>query len=375
MKTFLLPDLGEGLQDAEIVAWHVSPGDHVVADQPLLSVETAKAVVEVPSPWSGVVRRLHVGIGAVVPVGAPLADIDDGGATADAGAIVGDLPQAAPERAGPAPARPEGPMTRTLATQNRATPAVRRRARELGLDLDRIPGTGPGGAILTGDLDAARAADDDGWTPLRGVRRAMARSMTAAAAVPATTLLDRADVTGWRRGADATVRLARAIVAASRAEPALNAWYDPERGARRLHDPVDLGIAMDTADGLFAPVLRDAGAASAPALRERLEALKQGVRDRTIAPGALRGQTITLSNFGPIGGRHAALMVVPPQVAILGSGRIEDEAAVVDGALAVRRALPLSLTFDHRAVTGGEAARFLMAVIDALQRSETEPHG
>src|SRR5262249_49316756 len=179
-----------------------------------------------------------------------------------------------------------------------------------------------------------------------------------------------ADVEVWPKGTDITLRLARAIVAACRAEPALNAWYDGKATARRLHQKVDLAIAMDTGDGLFAPVLRSVQTRDPADLRRGLEAMKRAVLARTVPLEELRGATITLSNFGTLGGRHAALVVVPPQVAIVGAGRIAPRVVAADGRAVVRRLLPLSLTFDHRAVTGGEAARFMGALVADLQRAD-----
>jgi pyruvate dehydrogenase E2 component (dihydrolipoamide acetyltransferase) len=229
--------------------------------------------------------------------------------------------------------------------------------------------------VTLADLDRAGAgagASSDGRVePLRGVRRAMALNMQRAHAevVPAT-VTDLADIAAWPPDADVTVRLVRALVAGCRAEPALNAWYLGREQGRRLHDRVDLGLATDTEDGLFVPVLRDAGRRDAADLRRGLDAMKAAVKARRVPPADLRGQTITLSNFGMFGGRHAALVVLPPQVAILGAGRIHQEAVVADGRVVARRVLPLSLTFDHRAVMGGEASRFLAAVIADLAKPD-----
>ena len=207
--------------------------------------------------------------------------------------------------------------------------------------------------------------------PLHGVRRAMAINMTRARdEVTPTTVSDDADIDAWPGGADITIRMARAIARACKAEPALNAWYDGKAMARRLHDHVDLGIGMDTKDGLFVPVLRDVGNRAVEDLREGLDRMKADVRARTVPREELRGQTITLSNFGMHGGRHAALVVVPPQVAIVGAGRISRQVVATDDGTAVRRMLPLSLTFDHRSVTGGEASRFLAALISDLELPE-----
>jgi pyruvate dehydrogenase E2 component (dihydrolipoamide acetyltransferase) len=189
----------------------------------------------------------------------------------------------------------------------------------------------------------------------------MARAMTLSGetVVPAT-LTDHADIGAWGADEDPTPRLIRAICAACAAEPALSAGFDGEK--RVLNTRVDLAFAVDTPDGLFAPVVRQVDNMSAAQLAAKLAALKAAVRNRSIAPEDLKGATITLSNFGMIGGEYAALVISPPQVAILGAGRIHDAVLAIDGTPAVRRVLPLSLTFDHRAVTGGEAARFMAAV-------------
>jgi pyruvate dehydrogenase E2 component (dihydrolipoamide acetyltransferase) len=352
MSTFHLPDLGEGLTEAEIVAWHVSPGDHVTADQPLVSVETDKAVVEVPCPWSGTIETIHGKIGDIIKIGAVLAEIATG-KSEDKGAIVGEFPAAKPQAA--ARAKTAVPASQT-GSKVSATPAVRQLARRLEVDLTIVTGTGPGGAILSADVEAASAGET-----LRGVRRAMAKAMTASGAtvVPAT-LTDRADISAWTKRANPTLRLIRALCAGCSEEPALNARFDGER--RVLSEGVNLSVAIDAPDGLFAPVLKGVDVASPAELTKRLDAAKAGVRLRTLKPADLTGGTITLSNFGMLGGEHAALVVTPPQVAILGAGRIDDAVLAVKGKPAIRRILPLSLTFDHRAVTGGEAARFMAAV-------------
>lgn len=361
MTTFKLPDLGEGLQEAEIVAWLVGVGDHVVADQPLVSVETEKAVVEIPSPQSGRIAELLAAVGEIVPIGAPLVSFEDQ-AAADSGTVVGEIP-------GEAPA-PESKANRKRPGV-KAAPAVRKLAQELGVDLADVRASGPGGTVTKADVErAAGPAPMEGpREPLRGVRRAMARHMARAhAQVVPTTVTDEVDLGAWEPESDVTMRLIRAIVAGCRAEPSLNAWYFGDSEERRLHETVDLGIAMDTADGLFVPVLREVGKRDAADLRRGLEAMKADVERRSVPLEELRGQTITLSNFGMHGGRHAALVVLPPQVAILGAGRRQDRVLAIGGGPAVRPVLPLSLTFDHRAVTGGEASRFLAAVLADMEK-------
>ncbi len=167
-----------------------------------------------------------------------------------------------------------------------------------------------------------------------------------------------------------TIRLIRAIAAACKASPALNAWFDADTMTRRVHERIELGIAVETEDGLFAPVMHDIGNRDADDLRRGIEAMKKDIAARSIPPEQLVGQTITLSNFGMFGGRFADLVVVPPQVAILGAGRAEMRIVAVDGAPAAHKLLPLSLSFDHRVVTGVEAARFLNAVIEDLEKAE-----
>jgi pyruvate dehydrogenase E2 component (dihydrolipoamide acetyltransferase) len=366
MRAFLLPDLGEGLEEAEIVSWHVTEGDHVVADQPLVSVETDKAVVEVPSPRSGRIVRLFGAKGDLVKVGAALVEFAEG-AEEDYGAVVGEL-----QREEQKPAGAEAPAEPTRPQSLQVVPAVRALARKLDVDLNLVQATGPGGSITRADVErAAKSLAEAGPAEaLRGMRRAMAQRMTAAHArvVPAS-VTDEADVDDWPKGEDVTIRLVRAIAAACKAQPSLNAWYDAEAGERRIVKRIDVGIAVDTEGGLIVPVVRNVGERDARDLRAGLDRLRADAAARSIPQEELRGATITLSNFGMIGGRFASLVVVPPQVAIVGAGRIDQRVMAHQGNAAVRRALPLSLSFDHRVVTGGEAARFLVALKSDLERA------
>jgi 2-oxoisovalerate dehydrogenase E2 component (dihydrolipoyl transacylase) len=352
MRVFNLPDLGEGLQEAEIVEWHVKAGDSLSADQPMVSLETDKAIVEVPAPYEGRVEKLFGQAGEKIHVGAPLIGFE--GAVADTGTVVGNLEAKKAKVSAPA----------KQSSDVKATPAVRALARSLNVDLASVTPSGPGGVATSEDVK--RAARGEGSpvkeTGQRGLRAAMARNMALAhQEVAAVTVIDDADVEHWPKGTSALARLARAICVAAKSAPGLNAWYDAKADARTVREEVDLGIAVDLPDGLLVPVLRDAQKVSD--LQEKLEHLVSQARERKLAPDLLRGATITLSNFGAIGGRYASPIVVPPQVAIVGAGRIEKRAVVTrEGELAAHRVLPLSLTFDHRAATGGEAARFLMAV-------------
>jgi pyruvate dehydrogenase E2 component (dihydrolipoamide acetyltransferase) len=289
----------------------------------------------------------------------------------ETGTVVGELAKPPPPRAGEG--REGGVPAGRPVTPGavRASPAVRALAHARGVDLARVRPTGPGGTVTTADIEAAAAggAVETATTPLRGARKTMALNMARAwREVVHATLHDRADVENWSGRQDVTTRLIGAIVAGCVAEPALNASFDAATSSLRANAAIDLALAIDSPDGLFTPVLRDVGSSPPQEWRRQIEAVKQGVRDRSLAPADFRGATITLSNFGTIAGEHAALIIMPPQVAILGAGRIGDRPAHGAEGLAPRRTLPLSLTFDHRAITGGEAARFLRAVIADLER-------
>ncbi len=367
--TFKLPDLGEGLPDAEIVAWQVAVGEAVQQGEPLLAVETAKAIVDIPSPVSGVVRELYCAAGTIATVGTPLAEFETEQAQAppsnvDAGTVVGRVESGSGvirERASPVAASGVG---------IKAMPAVRALAKRLQVELSMVTPSGPDGVITAEDVKrvAGILAAVGPMEPLRGVRRAMARGMAQAhAEVVPVSLTEDADIDHWPEATDVLLRLIRALVAGCRVEPAVNAWFDSHAMGRRLLTHIDLGIATDTEEGLFVPVLRDVGTRDEADLRRALQAMKRAVRERTVPPEELRGNTITLSNYGTIGGRYATPVVMPPTVAILGAGRIHSAVVAAAGAPAVRRILPLSLTFDHRCVTGAEAARFLNAVVADLQ--------
>ena len=490
VKTFYLPDLGEGLPDATVVEWFVKEGATIRLDEPLVSMETAKAVVEVPSPFSGKVAKLHGRNGDVIDTGAALVDIEidpklpqraeaeatghhhapkpaagkGGGATppvdahkvvaADAGGEIGKQAAAAGARpaSGSAERADAGTVVGAMEASDRlvseealavggvkAVPAVRALAKKLNVDLSRIVPSGAGGVVTLQDVKnaatagtartgsplpagaiGARSAAGEGrgtsqprhgaqapsgaaappapdarreitrtalsaaGQPMRtsppssttafgqpdqvkGVRRNMARVMADAhAKVVPTTISDDADVQSWLPGSDLTVRLIRALVAACKAVPELNAWFDGENLTRTLHPHVDIGIAVDTEDGLFVPALRNADVLDAGGLRTALNRIREQVKTRGIPAEELKGYTISLSNFGVFAGRYATPIVVPPCVAIVAAGKLRHEVVAVMGAIETHRIIPLSLTFDHRACTGGEAARFLKAMLDDL---------
>ncbi|GAB3343920.1 dihydrolipoamide acetyltransferase family protein [Marilutibacter aestuarii] len=464
-KTFHLPDLGEGLPDATIVEWFVKEGDTIRLDDNLVSMETAKAVVEVPSPVSGKVLKLAGEAGDVIVTGRMLAEFevdpsmpqraegqdtghhhgggdhdsvgsqdpapddkvvasDEGGAISDAGTPAA---KSNAERADSGTV--VGAMQSSDAVHSeqassvggvKAMPAVRAMARKLKVDLARVRATGADGVVTMADVkqasadpalllpspgttggagggaSAPRTASPEGRREepqrstlsqagrpmrtrppgavasgqpeqLKGVRRNMARVMADAhSKVVPTTLSDDADIHAWAPGNDITGRLVRAIVAACKAVPALNAWFDGDQLTRTLHPHVDIGIAVDTEDGLFVPALRNADVLDARGVREAVNRLRTQVEDRSIPASELTGYTISLSNFGMFAGRYATPVVVPPCVAIIAAGRGRHQMTPVMGGVEAHKVIPLSVTFDHRACTGGEAARFLRAMIDDL---------
>jgi 2-oxoisovalerate dehydrogenase E2 component (dihydrolipoyl transacylase) len=352
----------------------------------MLAVETAKAVVEVPAPFAGIIKTLHGRPGDVIATGAPLVEFDSPErGTADAGTVVGNVPTSEHELMETAQAggrsgnRANGGAKNSSNSRLRAAPAARALAKHLGVDLNTLRGSGRGGVIVVADVIthssiAARAPATtpsafQGGEKLRGLRRAMAQSMTLARdTVMSCTIFDDADLHHWREGQDITIRLLRAIAAACQAEPALNAWFDGNTQTRRLLPKIDVGMAVDTPDGLIVPVIRDIAGRTAAQLRHEVDRLKSAARDRTVTPEDLRDVTFMLSNFGMIAGRYATPVVVPPMVAILGSGRLNRDVVATQGGIEAHLRMPLSLTFDHRCVTGGEAARFLAAVLRDLEK-------
>lgn len=367
MKIFKLPDLGEGLQEAEIVKWHVAAGDEIKADQVMVSVETAKAIVDIPAPYAGKIVKLYGNPGEIAHTGAPLVAFEGDGVEKDSGTVVGQIEVGEQVIAAAPPAPPP------TATGIKAMPAVRALARKLNIDLAMVTPTGADGLTTAGDVQRAAKilAEVGPQERLRGVRRAMAQNMMLAnAEVASASIMDDADIDAWPPGANVMLRLIRALVSGCRAEPSLNAWYDSEKIGRWVLKKIDLGVAVDTPDGLLVPVLRNVADRDGEDLKRGLENLIRDARARKVPPEDLRGNTITLSNYGTIAGRYASPVVMPPTVAILGAGKIRQEVVAIGGKPAVHRMLPLSLTFDHRAVTGGEAGRFLRAVIADLQRSD-----
>jgi pyruvate dehydrogenase E2 component (dihydrolipoamide acetyltransferase) len=357
---FHLPDLGEGLVEAEIIAWHVAPGDHVVADQPLVSVETDKAVVEIPSPHAGHIANIHGEVGERIAVGALLVEFET--TTKDRGAVVGELKTSltAPR---------SRPLPLSVPISLKASPAVRHLASELGVALAEISPSGPDGTILSADVEReAHVSGETRTEKLRGVRRAMFSRMSEAHArvVPAT-VTGEADVEQWLSETRPLLRLVRAVGIACTTEPRLNVAFDESSMTIRHLGKVNLGVAMETEDGLFVPVLRDITNRDARDLTAGIDRMKADVAARTIPASELRDQSITLSNFGAVAGIHASMVVVPPQVAIVGAGKTMSKVVLIDAQVMTHRVLPLSISIDHRVVTGVEASRFLEALITDLE--------
>jgi 2-oxoisovalerate dehydrogenase E2 component (dihydrolipoyl transacylase) len=345
--------------------------------------------VEVPAPFSGVIKKLHGQPGDVIATGSLLVEFERVHGTADAGTVVGNMPTSdieLIETAHPGTAdahhRTNGathaaPGTTQTSGRVRAAPAARALAKQLGINLANVRGTGRGGVIIAPDVIAlanigpARAEPTPAFTGgerLRGLRRAMAHSMTLARDnIASCSLFDDADLHRWRAGQDITTRLLRAIATGCKAVPALNAWYDGNTQTRLLLEHIDVGMAVDTTDGLIVPTIRNIGARTPAELRHDIDHLKRAARDRTLTPEEMRDATFMLSNFGMIAGRYATPVVVPPMVAILGSGRLNRDVIAVDSGFEAHLRMPLSLTFDHRCVTGGEAARFMAAVLRDLE--------
>ena len=371
MEIFNLPDLGEGLPDAEIHEWFVKVGDVVRTDQPLVSMETAKAVVEVPCPQDGTIVKCYGKTGDVIKTGQPLVAFAEGKTASDKGTVVGKLEESTEMTE-------DTFIIGTAANQSnrpKATPAIRLLAKKLGCSLATLKGTGEHGVITREDVQ--RAVDQnnpmpEGFEPLHGVRRTMLNHMIQSHRdVVPVTLFDEVDIHHWSDKTDITTRLIRAIVDATQIEPALNAWFDTTHSARKLFEKVHLGLAMDSNDGLFVPVIHDAASLSDTALRRLINDLKKAVQSRTVPPEKLKGASITLSNFGKFAGRFASPIIVPPMVAILAVGRLYNGAVSDEnGTIQSHRLLPLSLSFDHRAATGGEATRFLGAVMESLRGRE-----
>lgn len=374
MKIFNLPDLGEGLPDAIIREWYVQVGEDIKTDQPMVAMETAKALVDVPAPFSGKVEKRFGEAGDTIDTGQPLIGFFGEGSTElseDKGTVVGSI-----ETSGSIQEITANQKSTTAPTDTiKATPAVRMLAKQLQVDLTCIT---PQGSHITLD-DVKRAAESSTSTtttlsgqvtPLSGVRRAMAISMMKAhQEVASATIMDDADLSSWDDQQDITLRLLRAMAAACQAIPVLNHYYDGQRMAYQENTNINIGIAVDTPHGLYVPVLKDVAHRSDAALRSDIDRFKKQAQDRSLPQQDLQNATILMSNVGAIAGNYAAPIVTPPLVAIVAFGRIKNT-VVADkkGEIAVHRMISVSITFDHRPITGGDAARFLKVLITELEK-------
>ncbi len=345
-QVFALPDLGEGLEEAEIARWLVDEGDTVTLNQPLVEVETAKAMVEIPSPFGGVVAKLHAAEGAVVGVGAPLVTFE------------------VEEARGPA-----------------STPAVRKLATDLGVDVAAVTGTGPGGRITREDVE--RAAGETTATvgadleteeiPVSRIRATIAENLTRAARIPQVTTFRTVDCTeleAFRRelGLSPLPVVVRALAEVCKAHPTLNAGWTAE--AILVHRRINVGVATDTERGLLVPVVRDAGSLGIGAVAAEIARLAGAARGGSITAKDMVGGTITVTNTGSYGSEFGTPIINLGEGAILALGVIKPRALVVDGEVVARPACTLSLSFDHRLMDGATAGRALGDLVDLLEHRE-----
>ncbi len=459
MYQFKLPDLGEGIAEVEVVEWLVREGDVVQEDQPLAEVETDKALVEISSPRAGRIHRLCARAGEVLPVGQVLLEIDEGVGPAVApaearqgagiragkaapdelserGAAASEAPPAVQASIGPAgrptpstppgpfaavaeptvghhpprlPPRPQGRAAPTPAERRKpadAVPAVRELARQLGVDLEQVSGTGPGGRVMRRDVEAFHAEverggpapvaapgaspepaqpDEPDWTrrTLRGVRRLIAERMTRSkATIPHYTLVEEIDVTVMEERREALAEsaepeklsplpfIAHAALRVLTRYPQMNACLDERTGELILKGKIHLGIAVATEDGLMVPVIRDAVGRGVAELAARIRDLSGRARARQLDPSELKGATFTITSLGKLGGLMATPIINYPASAILGVHAIRTLPRYVDGQLAPRRILNLSVSLDHRIVDGFEGARFVQELREILERAD-----
>jgi 2-oxoisovalerate dehydrogenase E2 component (dihydrolipoyl transacylase) len=427
-REFKLPDLGEGLTDGEVVRWLVAEGDAIALNQPIVEIETAKAVVEIPAPYAGTVVRLHATEGQSLDVGAPLISVDTAGGSGAAPAAATEAAAASPEpepepelqatlvgpgerqqlrrrRIGGHARSGNGPAATApapAAQRPRATPPVRRYAKDRGVDLTALVGTGRDGRITREDVDgaldggqgdqpAAAAAASAGRPPrdrgeeripVRGTRRQIAAAMTASAfsiphvteflTVDATRLLELRERLRALPAADGLkltplAVVARALCAAVRSYPLMNSSWDDAAGEIVVKGRVNLGIATDTATGLLVPNIKDADTLGILDLSRELTRLTGLARERKAAPADLTGGTITITNVGGFGVETGTPIINKPECAIVATGLIASRPWVVDGQLAVRQLMTVSVSFDHRIVDGAYAAQFLGHLRDLLE--------
>jgi 2-oxoisovalerate dehydrogenase E2 component (dihydrolipoyl transacylase) len=396
---FRLPDIGEGVTEAEIAEWHVAVGDHVEEDAPLVDVLTDKATVDMTSPVRGVVVALHGEVGVARPVGSPLVELEvEGHAEAEAPA-----PKAEPKKAVAAAqlAEPGGAPAKTSSRQALAAPAVRARAKAMGIDLAAVQGSGPDGRITHADLDARVAkppaqtgrsgphaaadfAGRDGVEAVKiiGLRRKIAEQMAVSRrSIAHLGYVEEVDVTELealreRYNAKAGQRLsvlpfiAMAMVRSLPEFPQINAVYDDEAGVLYQSKPVHLGVATQTDSGLMVPVVRNAGGLSIRGMAQAIASAAAAARDGTAKREDLSGSTITISSLGPLAGISASPVINHPEVAIVAPNRVREQLALKDGVVTARKVMNLSTAFDHRIVDGHDAASFVARLKALLETPE-----
>ena len=402
---FHLPDIGEGLEEAEVVEWLVAPGDVVVRDQPLVEVLTDKASSELPSPVAGTILRLGASEGERIRVGALLIEIDDGSVDGAAAALDQEMPPVDEGVATADPPTPDRPNT----GRAKAAPATRRLAIEFGVDLATVTGSGPGGRITTDDVRAAAAADRTttaagvttappaptappirpdlgqmpvGRHPLRGIRGVVARNMAASwSEIPHIHTMDELDASllvdfrnrmrsMGRPGAELVTLLSVAAVAAARALrrfPMVNGHVEGHPGEDIvIPESVNLGIAVATDSGLMVPVVADADRLDLFTMSSAIARAADRARQGDLSASDLSGATFTITNYGSLGGRFATPIIPPGQGAILGLGAVAERPIVVDGAVVARPTLPVVLGADHRLIDGDLAEAFRRSIVDDL---------
>ncbi len=406
---FVLPDLGEGIAEAEIRKWLVKTGDVIEEHQAVVEVETDKAVVEVPSPRKGTVLKISREEGEMVKVGDVLIVLGEEGERIEAPrpkaekpaeeerprsvSVVGVLPEEEEEVKPKAAERPKPAPTAGVAAPTEgevlATPAVRAFAREQGVALEGVRGTGPGGSIRQEDVLRAKQAQKAGVPEgaierlaIRGVRKTIARNLLFSQKTTAfVTETAEADITDlWsvrerekKRLQDQGVHLTlmpffmKAVQHALMEFPTFNASVDEEREEIIVKKYYNIGVAVDTPDGLIVPVVRDIEKKTVRELAVELQEFSQQARDRKIKLEDLKGSSFTITNYGTYGATFATPIINYPDVAILGTGKTSDKPWVKDGAITARKILPLSLTFDHRVNDGAGAAKFLTRLVEYLE--------
>ncbi|MGZ7065466.1 MAG: dihydrolipoamide acetyltransferase family protein [Candidatus Aminicenantales bacterium] len=396
-KQFRFPDVGEGITEGEIVRWLVKEGEEVKADQTLAEIETDKAIVEMPSPYAGTVLKLHFKEKDIVKVGQVLVTIGEKGEAVPEAGAAAQAPVAEARAGTPSGTTAAGAAAQAGAVQ--ATPKVRKLAQELAVDLAAIRGTGPAGRITEDDVQAAKEKPPEKKReikvkskydfygtleriPLRGVRRATAKHMRESLDKAAhVTHCDEADATKLVALRDAMkpeaeakgVKLTylpfivKAVVEALKLHPTFNAILDEEEQEIVVKKYYNIGIAVDVPDGLIVPVVKMAEQKSVFDIAEEIQNLAKAAKERTLDLADLKGGTFSITNIGVIGGYAATPITNYPEVAILASMKIEDRPRVENGAVVVRKTIPLCLAFDHRVNDGAEAARFAKDLIRFLE--------